>query len=198
MPDRRAIVRGRSASDVWMMSFALQSDEDLQLMADAVKGAVDTYITARVADFHTSIKFDDVVVQQLESGTGRVTDTAQSVLSRAGSAAVACLPPQNTVCVTVLPVSGVTTGRFFLPPPTINALASDGRLLTTWRDAQATALQTLFAALGARSSPARLGIWRQTTGSFLGSKGISVGDVVDTQRRRRNKLIESRITKLVL
>ena len=198
MAERRAIIRGRTASDVWMMSFALQSDEDLQLMTDAVKSAFDTYVTARVADFHTSVKFDDVVCQELESGTGRVTDTAASVLTRAGSAAVTSLPPQNTLCVTVLPVAGVVTGRFYLPPMTSNALASDGRASITVRDNHATSLQTFFATLGARSSPARLGIWRSKTGSFVGSKGISVGDVFDTQRRRRNKLIESRITKLVL
>lgn len=181
-----------------MMSFALQSDEDLQLCADAVKTAVDAYVTARVADFHTSVKFDDVVLQELESGTGRVTETAQSNLSRAGSAAVNCLPPQNTVCVTILPVTGIVTGRFYLPPGTVNSLAADGRVSTTWRDNHATSLQTLFQTLGARSSPARLGIWRTKTGAYVGSKGITVGDVYDTQRRRRNKLIESRITKLVL
>jgi hypothetical protein len=181
-----------------MMSFALQSDEDLQLMTDAVKSAVDTYVTAKAVDWHTSIKFDDVVCQELESGTGRVTETAQSALTKAGTAAVASLPPQNSVCVTVLPVAGVITGRFYLPAMTVNSLDPAGTIAVSHRDGHATALQTLFQTLGARSSPARLGIWRSKTGSYVGSKGISIGNVYDTQRRRRNKLIESRITKLVL
>jgi hypothetical protein len=48
------------------------------------------------------------------------------------------------------------------------------------------------------SAPSRLGIWRTGANTFVGSKGISVGDVIDTQRRRRNKAIESRNTYLVL
>ena len=81
---------------------------------------------------------------------------------------------------------------------TQNALDPSGTFPISNRDTTATALQTLVQTLGSRSSPARLGIWRQKTGSFVGSKGISIGNVWDTQRRRRNKLIESRITKLVL
>jgi len=44
----------------------------------------------------------------------------------------------------------------------------------------------------------RLGIWRSTTNAFVASKGISIGNVWDTQRRRRNKILESRTSFLVL
>lgn len=195
MAFRRCTVRGRLPGDVWQFGFTLQSDEDLQIMTDAVAGAVNAYVTARALDYSPNVAWDDVVCSELETGTGRVIDSAQAALTSQGTRTSAMLPGQNALCVSILPVTGIDRGRFYLPPMTTTQLALDGALAPADRATTATALGTLFDTLSARTSPARLGIWRAKTNSYIGARALSVGSVWDTQRRRRNKRLETRTTE---
>lgn len=189
---RRCTVRGRLVGDVWQFGFVLQSDEQLSIMADALGDAIDAYMTARSADYPDDILWDDVVCSELETGTGRVTDVAASPLTVSGTGVQTPLPMQCTACVSILPITGTSTGRFYLPPFGTSQLDANGSLSSTIRTNHTASLKTLFDTMSARSSPARLGIWKTTTNSFVGAARISMGSVVDTQRRRRNKRVETR------
>jgi hypothetical protein len=102
------------------------------------------------------------------------------------------------MCVSVLPVSGITRGRFYLPPMNQGTTTGSGGIGSSAVTRHGTALKAFFDDLGSDSEPARLGIWRTSSNSFVASKGLSIGNVWDTQRRRRNKILETRTEFLVL
>lgn len=195
----RATIRGKVPSDVYQFGFILQSDDGVSNLADDVAGAfITAYGTTQRADFPNTVTFDDVYVSEVSQGTGVVVDTAVATIGTAGTAATNCLPPQCAMVISVLPVVGTVRGRFYLPPFNSGILNIQGRMSSTGRDRHGNAWQAFFNALGSMSSPARLGIWRTGSNTFVASKGVSAGDVIDTQRRRRNKAIESRANFLVL
>lgn len=195
----RATFRGKVPSDVFQFGMVLQSDDGIQNLADDVAGQfVTAYGTTQRADFATTVTFDDVYVSEITQGTGTVVDTAVATIGTAGTAATSCMPPQVSMCVSILPVTGTVRGRFYLPPMVGGVLNINGRTSSTVVARHADAWQALLNALGSLSGPARLGIWRTGSNTFVGSKGISIGDVFDTQRRRRNKALEVRTTRLVL
>jgi hypothetical protein len=195
----RTTIRGKVPGDIYQFGFMLQSDDGVSNVADQVAGAFTTaYGTTQRADFNTGVTFDDVLVQELSAGSGAVVDAAVAAIGTAGTASVGMLPPQASMCVSVLPVTGIHRGRFYLPPMNQGATTTAGRIGSSKVTTHGNAWQAFFNDIGGDTAPSRLGIWRSTTNAYVASKGISIGDVWDTQRRRRNKLIEVRTEFLVL
>lgn len=102
------------------------------------------------------------------------------------------LPPQNSVCVSLrtLQVGSAGRGRMFLPSPSSTSL-SGARLATAAQgdvtDAAAQFLEDISYMSGPFVQPIVTG------GNFTKYavvKAVKVGNVVDTQRRRRNRLSE--------
>ena len=199
MAFRRVTVRGKVPGDIFQFGMVFEHDGFIQELADDFVAAFAAAYDAPLrADFNTGVTFDDVLVSELQVGSGTVVDTASAVIGLAGTAVVNMMPPQCSLCVTILPVSGTTKGRFYLPPMNTGVQTATGRCSTVKVTAHADAWHELLTSLAGETSPARLGIWRTGPDTYLGSKGISIGDVFDTQRRRRNKLIEVRQQRLVL
>jgi hypothetical protein len=195
----RTTIRGKVPGDIYQFGFVLQHDSDISGLAAMVAGAWTTaYGTTQRADFNTGVTFDDVLVQELSEGSGNVVDSAVDTIGTAGTASVGMLPPQASMCVSVLPVSGITRGRFYLPPMNQGATTATGGIGSSKVTTHGNALKAFFDDLGADSEPARLGIWRTASNAFVASKGLSIGNVWDTQRRRRNKILETRTEFLVL
>jgi hypothetical protein len=117
------------------------------------------------------------------------------------------LPPQTTVAVSTYAFdpSGFATqarrkrGRFYLPTPARAQLDSDGELTST---NQNNILANAVAFCNAMSGALGVGTevhWRPYVNSVAGSMAnevthLRVGRIVDTQRRRRNKLAEAYVT----
>lgn len=199
MSEFRISTRGRLPGDIWQFGFMLQYDGFASDLANTVASQWQAMLTPSLqADMNTGVIWDSVVASQLTTGSGVVVESAEAPIGRAGTASVGMMPPQCSVCVTILGIGTTTKGRFYLPPFNQGCLTSAGRLATSKRDAWADALDGFFGGLGGASSPARLGIWRTSSQSFIGAQGISIGDVIDTQRRRRNKLIEARTERFTL
>ena len=108
--------------------------------------------------------------------------------------------PQQTLCVSLLTGAkrGLASRGRFYPPATVLSLGSDGTVSKTGVNLVATAARTLIT---------NLNNWPGTDTPLggqvvvLGGNGVtrnvtavSVGNVMDTQRRRRNKLRESYTT----
>jgi hypothetical protein len=121
---------------------------------------------------------------------------------------------QNAMCVTLTtlrPRGLASKGRFFLPPMNWQ-ISSDGLISTAGRDAIVTRVKTFLDAVnaaapagediavfsrgkGVKSFNAETGKieWDYpNTGYFATVTGVEVGRVVDTIRRRRRQLVESR------
>jgi hypothetical protein len=195
----RTNYRGRLPGDIWQFGFVMQSDEGIDGLADRMGSQMVSTLTATIRGyFGTGVVFDDVYVSEIAEGSGTVLNTAVQAVNVAGTVGSAVLPPQTSVAVSILPLAGTQRGRFYLPPMAPVVLGTNGRITSAVQTALADAFQGFFSALGSAGAPARLGIWRTSGQSFAAARGIQVGDVIDTQRRRRNKLIESRVDRLVL
>lgn len=111
--------------------------------------------------------------------------------------------PQCTMCVTTttaVPRGLAAMGRFYLPSMT-GAISAAGRAPSGLNTSIASATQTWFnaintATLGAISVFSK-GNAATPGGAVHSVTGVRVGDVIDTQRRRRRQLVESYATATV-
>lgn len=124
------------------------------------------------------------------------------------------LPQSAVACtlVTAKPRGLASKGRFFLPPTYSAISAADGLMPVATRDAIQTAVRDFLTAVN-NADPSALDIaifskgpgqksfnaetgkveWSYPTiGSYNVVTGVEVGRVIDTQRRRRRSLVESR------
>lgn len=129
---------------------------------------------------------------ELDPVTFKQVDAVETTLSLTGTSAGDMLPHECAVAVTTRAASANRRdrGRFFLPPPAV-ATISNGRLLVAQRDHIAQGAAILINTLqGNAFNP----VIFHPDGTSSAIVEVDVGDVLDVQRRRRNKLIEARIT----
>ena len=138
------------------------------------------------------------------TSTGAVADLRTSVLTFTsarpqGAVSGNMLPPQDSVVVsTNTPRIGAHgRGRFYLPPCGSSVLAATGRLDTTPQGSLLAAVVSFLEGLAITDSispslwvlPAVIGAPWTAYGQIT---SIDIGNVIDTQRRRRRSLIEAR------
>lgn len=86
-------------------------------------------------------------------------------------------------------------GRLFLPYWGSPILGTDGRIPPAGRDSVLAAMQVWLTAVGAAAPIGGgmvLAVVSQTTGLAVRITQLQIGDVPDTQRRRRDALVEQR------
>ena len=108
--------------------------------------------------------------------------------------------PQQTLCVSLLTGAkrGLASRGRFYPPATVLSLGSDGTVSKTGVNLVATAARTLITNLnnwpGTDTPLGGQVVVLGGNGTTRNVTAVSVGNVMDTQRRRRNKLRESYTT----
>ena len=108
--------------------------------------------------------------------------------------------PQQTLCVSLLTGAkrGLASRGRFYPPATIASLGADGTVNPNSVQAIATAARTLITNLnqwpGADTPLGGQVVVLGGNGTTRPVTAVSVGNVMDTQRRRRSKLRESYTT----
>lgn len=134
------------------------------------------------------------------TAAGVVDATAEVALTTpvAGTAggASTMLPPQCSVVLSMrTPIPGPRgRGRMYLPGPCSLELTANGRLLPDIRDGWLTKLQTWINDLNAEPGLTTVGVASSVGGFVTAVSSIRLGDVVDTQRRRRDSLPEAYAT----
>lgn len=106
--------------------------------------------------------------------------------------------PFQTSMVASLRTSGVgarARGRLYFPATGV-ALTNTLRPVTLTVTTALSGVRTWLTSVGSAMSPtltnaAVLSVWSRTSGSTLPVNTILMGDVLDTQRRRRDRLVES-------
>jgi len=180
-----------------MCGWHMQRDGDVFAAGDQAEAAVETFLTAQAALWTPTVVFDLLITQEIDEGTGAVVAVAENTLGQAGTSPDAQLPAEVAICVSIKALVGVVAGRFYLPAPSRGSLTTPGQFNSALRDDLADDLKTMFDALATAGTPMRLGIYRPTTNNFVGAGTINVGNVFDSQRRRRNKLVEVRATRVL-
>lgn len=189
-------VRGSiGGGDIFMFGFHMQRDPDVFAANAQAETAVEAFLAAQAALFTPTVVFDLLITQEIEEGTGTVVAVAETTLGQAGTSPDAQLPAEVAVCVSIKALVGVVAGRFYLPAPSRGALTSPGQMVSALRDDLADDLKVMFDTMATAGTPMRLGILRSGPKTFVGAGSINVGNVFDSQRRRRNKLLEVRATR---
>ena len=198
-----------NGGEIWQTGFFLgwaegEAGTPTQATADGIRDAWSTFFADAGAGFHPSYSFEEVKLARLTKG-GRYDGTTviQSfpALPVRGTRGGSVLPPQLALVATLVAGSGkglAGKGRMYLPG--INyGVDETGHISMT--DVQRTAdkLKTFFDAVRTIGGPEGLPI-NASKGSkaalYLNARnvpinGVRVGNVYDTQRRRRNGLQET-------
>jgi hypothetical protein len=170
---------------------------DISDVVSSVNSVTDPWAVWR-ANIPASAVVTERELVETDVATGAVLSTHSLTLpaSPAGSLAGFTMPPQVAEVVTIHTIvpgrSG--RGRFYLPPLGTATGTAGGRMNTVNRDSLATGFATYVSDLQAASVPVQVGVYSRKLHAFSGSTNIAVGDVFDTQRGRRNSLVEAVIT----
>lgn len=144
-------------------------------------------------------------VAQTAVGPAKATITWKPGSRPDGQVTGAMLPPETSICVSLMtPVLGRRgRGRFYLPPNASGCLASnDGSITSVYTGNVATAAATFVGDLVADPvSLIGVNVDPIVTGAPFAKYGridqVRVGNVMDSQRRRRKSLVETYSTALV-
>lgn len=191
-------VRGSiGGGDIFMFGFHMQCEGGAIAVNDNCEGPLETFLAAQAALWTPTVVFDLLITQEINEGTGAVLDTAESTLGQAGTSPDAQLPAEVAICVSIRELAGTVAGRFYLPAPSRGALTTPGQFTAALRDDLADDLATMWASLAAQTTPMRLGVYSPTQHVFHAGGTFNIGNVFDSQRRRRNKLVEVRTTRVL-
>lgn len=174
-----------------------------------ISAAWETFFKANTSEISNKYSYTMCKVQMLATDGKAVADSAvyySPQTAVVGASASQALPPQIALVATLansLPRGLATKGRMFLPG--VNAtIGADGHINSTTVGNIATNLQTFFGAImNDADTPGRAVL--ASTGNALQLRPgqirnvtqVRVGNVYDTQRRRRNALMEAYTTKPV-
>lgn len=190
------------ASTVITADFAQKiADKVRDTWAKYIQGGIGT-TPAQAALFHTGTSWQSVSCYAVDAA-GRATSQAEAVFAAGvkGTGAGA-MPPQIAVVGTLLTaVPGRSgRGRIFLGGLGTGLLGPDGRMAANNKEAMSTALAAFYTEL--RNVPAGADLFRPvvvspTKGTANKILKVQVGDVLDTMRSRRGKLVEARASAIV-
>lgn len=144
----------------------------------------------------TTIGVDELVLDQLDF-QGKNVEQNRSPLSLDGTSVADVLPFQCSVAVstrTALPTRA-GRGRFFLPPFALDTAVA-GLFDGTAAAQVARAAKAMIDHINASASFGVV-IWHKATDDFDFVTSVDVGNVFDTQRRRRNQITETRVSAAI-
>lgn len=149
--------------------------------------------------YSTTTTFSSAKAYIVESTTGKVVQSGVGGSQFTGSAATASFPPQLAVCVTIrTALAGASyRGRFYLPAPLTAEGTTTGRITGAAVTTLVTAMNQAATAITSTDTGVHVGVYSRVHHVFTAGTFFDIGDVFDTQRRRRDKLAESRQTSVI-
>ena len=194
----------------WMGEEGLDAQTPDQAYVDAILAAWTTAFSA--ATTYISNYYVTTQAKVAHINTNGTTDSANVVYAFPGSTvqggvSTNHMPPQCSLVVTLQsdrPRGLASKGRMYLPGIAIG-MQNNGKILNTARDTIATNMQAFFNTIRASAAipddpilaAKGVGAFPELTAQNDYIETIKVGDVIDTQRRRRNGLVESYVTKVL-
>lgn len=190
----RHVAKGTTPGESWSVTLHTTSSEGITAAATAWSAAWNALwsgLSAPTDNINqlvpTQVETTELTTSQLDPVTYKQVDQAADAVALPGTSAAVMLPYQCAAGVTWLSAvaSRSGRGRIYLPPLAANAL-DIGRIeeaaVTIIKNAAGNLLSTLTTAT---IQPV---IFNRTTHATTPITAARVGDVFDTQRRRRDKL----------
>ena len=209
---------GSGAEEIFSMGFALARHDQAPIghildPNDTVWTDIASDCTAWFSDpltkIHAHAKLTKVKIASIGSNGRYASPPVERLVTASGGVTASTTRPANQEALVVtLHTAGDLNrikGRFYLPLPALTT-QGDGRFLAADVDGVETRTQTFINAVNNQPGLDVLGLSVHVASQGRRNKdgsvrvgpgnhlvtGISVGRVLDTQRRRRNKLLEAR------
>lgn len=187
-------LEGTFPGEVW--SFGVYTDSTLSLTAmhSQWNTGITNFWAEATALFCTDVEATRSTTVELDPVTGSQLTGAETVRTDAGTSTATCLPFQcaPVVSLRTATLSRAGRGRFYLPSLAVDQVDA-GRMAGAAQTTLADAAELLLTGL--TSAGGTVVIYHRANGTTTPVTSLDVGDVIDTQRRRRNKLVESRVSR---
>lgn len=144
----------------------------------------------------TGVTATGVRTALITESTGLQTQLAETVVSYAGTATGNALPADCAITVSLRTqlANRSGRGRFYLPQPAASTSTTDGRIAAATITKLIAALEPAWATYGGWATPV---IYSRTMRASQEVTSFNIGDLYDTQRRRENKLPETRTAGVI-
>lgn len=193
---------GGGYSEIWSNSWHVWNDNPIfanhaPAIAQDIMGI---YSTSQLSGLLTDSVITTRAIWAPWDGT-KFTGTAIYPYAGSPGATNPTLPPQcatvlSLLCVDDYPVSARRIrGRIFYPPVGVTGVLQDGRLLDTRTAELALEVVGIGERIEAELEGSRLMVWSDKLQMGSVVQDVSVGNVVDTMRSRRNQAGEFRSTE---
>jgi hypothetical protein len=184
---------GRWSFSIWTTNTGDDAAAALSKFQDAVEAMWVDGLDAFIA---TAVTYDSQSVVTINQATGQQIARADGIVSNPGVATAGTLPPQISLAVTLRTALATRAGRgrIYLPPFSLDEVAA-GRLGATTQGLALTAVKGMFdTMISDGHTPVLYGRSSHATTPVT---QLALGDVYDTQRRRRDSYVESRVSTAV-
>jgi len=195
----------------WMGEEGADASVPTQAMANAILPLWRTFFEAAQTKVHNQYLTTQVKVAHIN--TNGTTDSANVVYAYPatelnGNDASSPYPPQCSMVVTLLsdrPRGLASKGRMYLPGY-VGAITGNGKVSSLQTGELATQFETFFNGIRAHAdipntpilAAKGTGLFPELTAQNDYIEKIKIGDVIDTQRRRRNGLAETYVLKTLV
>nr|CRY97172.1 hypothetical protein [uncultured prokaryote] len=195
----KAVASGTyNSSEEWSFSLHFNSTNDLATTHGRWHTALVALWTGELdANISDQVVLTEYATASLTLATGKQISRLLDVVSLPGASATESLPAQCAPAVSTRSATATRAGRgrFYLPPFRVGIM-DGGRISAAAMTVCGTALTAMFASL-AGGTPLDPVLYSRTAFATTNITAADMGDVIDTQRRRRNKLIEARTAIVV-
>ena len=195
----RHVAKGSYPGEAW--TFTMHSTGTIALSAAqaAWNAAVTDFWTDQLDGLvHTTVSLTEVSTASLDAGTGAQVSRLADDVSLPGVATQGLMPPQVTIAASLRTATATRAGRgrFYMPPFDKGTVTvTTGRLNSASITVALEAVDNLVTTMITNSlTPV---IYHRSDFTSTNITQYDIGDVFDTQRRRRNKLVEMRTSQTV-
>ena len=150
---------------------------------------------AIAGNFPESLDWTETRYTVVEVTDGSVVSDSTTLGQGPGTEPEKALPPQ---CAMVLSIhtgfaGGSSRGRSYLPAVAVSKMTDVGRIDGAVVSDLVAQHATFFSAVQTDGF-CTLGVYSRKNHAFVGADAINMGDVFDTQRSRRDTLVEARVS----